>query len=374
MTTQRPAPGPATLALLAACLGAYLFQIASGADWWDAAPADLLRIGANYAPAIAAGETWRLLSGIFLHGGLVHLLLNMLALADIGSAVERRLGVPRTLAVFVLSGALGALASAARHSGAISVGASGAIFGLFAVWLLVVGGKAGEAPALVRRQRTGLAIYAVIALGSGFLIPGLDNAAHLGGFAGGLLFGLLGRERRSPHSAGRAFWLIALLVATLGWLAARAFPEAWAVPYVEGRRFDQVYRDFAVADRRIAASLQRIGRESRTGRLSDSAALARIDAEILPALRETSVRWQQERFADPAVEKERAVWVEYAQLRLDAIVALRTALVTGDPSQVRRFEAKMAAAAGLVTKVQQRRRDSPQAAPMPEASERPPTK
>jgi rhomboid protease GluP len=346
-------PPPAVAALLCGCVAAYVWSIASGADWWDAAPGDLLRLGANYAPAVAAGESWRLLTGIFLHGSVLHLLLNLLALADVGPAVERRLGSWRTLVLFLLCGAIGAIVSAARHSGAVSVGASGAVFGLFGVWLLDAGRREQESPRANRRRRLALAVYAVFALGSGFLFEGIDNAAHLGGFAGGLGLGLLAGVTRA--SAGRAFWPAALAAGLAVAVASQSLPPEWAQPYREGRRFDAIYREFAAADRQANENMRRLNREARAGRVSEAAALARLDTEIVPALREGNRRWRSERFADATIEKERLLWLEYSALRLDAISSLREAIVRQDRTMLRRFDQKMAAAAAIVEAVAARR-------------------
>lgn len=347
-------PGPATLILTIACVIAFGAQTMAGANWWDAAPADLLRFGANYAPAVAAGEPWRLISSIFLHGGLLHLLVNLIALLDIGKAVEREHGPAPTVTVFLLAGAAGALVSAARHAEAISIGASGAIFGLFGVWLATAGraNKAQDDLIPIRRRRLALAAYAIVALGSGFLIPGVDNAAHLGGFVAG---GALGLSRVADRDAGQRFWAACSVIAAAVLVSAHSLPGDWALPYVEGRRFDRIYHEFAIADRRISLQLQQLGSDSRKGRLSEADALARLDREILPTLRAHQTAWQRERFADASVEREREVWLEYARLRLEAIAALRSAIADNDPRLVARFEARMAAAAALVAAAGQKR-------------------
>lgn len=129
---------------------------------------------------VAAGEYYRLLTAAFLHGGLFHLLSNMLALASLGPQLEAALGRARFLTLYLLS-ALGgsALSLALSAPGQLGVGASGAIFGLFGAYYVVVrrvGGDTGPVLGL-------LAINLVLSV----IIPIIDWRAHVGGLVTGAL-------------------------------------------------------------------------------------------------------------------------------------------------------------------------------------------
>lgn len=161
----------------------------------------LLEMGANYPPLVwEAGQWWRLLASVFLHIGIAHLLLNGWALYQLGALFEHWLGSVPLLIVFLLSGAGGSLASLLWTRG-LSAGASGAIFGLL-----------GALVAFLLRHRDVLSPYAKSLLGQlllwaginvvfGFSMPGIDNAAHLGGCAVGFLLGLVlgGRRQLRTH-------------------------------------------------------------------------------------------------------------------------------------------------------------------------------
>ena len=154
---------------------------------------DLIAWGSNFSGLVVA-QPWRLLSGTFLHGGPAHLLLNLSALLLLGLMAEVKAGSVRWLLVYLLSGVGGSLASLWWHThGVSSVGASGAIFGLYGLVLALL---LRRGAALSRQERAGLlGLLLYFALGSlvgGLTGPsGTDNAAHLGGLATGLVAGLL---------------------------------------------------------------------------------------------------------------------------------------------------------------------------------------
>jgi rhomboid protease GluP len=150
-----------------------------------------LVLGAKDNRAIfLGGEIYRLLTAIFLHGGLAHLLFNAWSLYSLGIETERFYGTGRFLAVYFVAGLAGSLASYALSPNP-SVGASGAIFGLI--------GALGVVYYLSRRlfgefgqQQLGMLITVLmINLFMGFSTPRIDNFAHLGGLVGGLIAGWL---------------------------------------------------------------------------------------------------------------------------------------------------------------------------------------
>jgi membrane associated rhomboid family serine protease len=129
---------------------------------------------------VAEGEWWRLITAGFLHAGLMHLLFNCLALYSLGTPFEALYGRTRYAILLLISLVAGSYASITFNAeNQVSVGASGAIFGLFGA-LLVVGRRLG---ADTRPTLTLLAINTAIAIA----IPNIDWRAHLGGLAGGVV-------------------------------------------------------------------------------------------------------------------------------------------------------------------------------------------
>ena len=144
--------------------------------------ANLLKYGANYQPYIQTGEWYRLFSCIFVHASVLHLILNMYALKIIGSQIESFLGKIRYVVVFIISGLIGSLFSAILTK-SVSVGASGAIFGILGSLLyfsyhyrLVLGSS-------LKYEILPVVIFNI---GIGLFIPGVDVWAHIGGLVGGI--------------------------------------------------------------------------------------------------------------------------------------------------------------------------------------------
>ena len=133
-----------------------------------------------YGPLVNSGEYWRLFTVALVHGGLTHLFFNMFSLLVLGNPIEAALGKARFLVIFFFSLLTGSLASLYLNSYPhVSVGASGAIFGLFGAFI-----------ALGKRLNQGARdIYVIVGLNFalGFILGGIDWRAHLGGLIGGYL-------------------------------------------------------------------------------------------------------------------------------------------------------------------------------------------
>jgi len=149
-------------------------------------------MGAIHPDLFADGETWRLFTAMFLHAGVLHVALNLWALFQIGSIFEGMFGSIRFGLTYLLSGLAASVASAVLPPHVLSVGASGAIFGIIGALILAI----RRAPQLLHQPwakglTQQLIFWAVANIVIGFTIPRIDNAAHLGGFIAGLLLGLI---------------------------------------------------------------------------------------------------------------------------------------------------------------------------------------
>ena len=162
----------------------------------------MLEHGAAYAPYIMRGEYYRLFTSMFLHFGLTHLLYNMVCLLSLGDLLEKIVGPVRYLAIYLLGGMAGSLLSLLRglHSVFIPVcaGASGAIFAVIGALLSIVLRLRNEQSRAMSKR---LALMAVLMIAQGFMENGTDNAAHIGGFIGGLVLGFI--LWRRPRRARR---------------------------------------------------------------------------------------------------------------------------------------------------------------------------
>ncbi len=140
--------------------------------------------GATYGPFIRMGQYYRLLTGAFIHGGIFHLLFNMYALWIIGSQLESFIGKSRYLLVYLFSAICASLLSITMNGNVASVGASGAIFGLLGALLYFGYHYRVYLGGVIKSQ---IIPIIVINLVLGFMMPGVDNAAHIGGLIGGCL-------------------------------------------------------------------------------------------------------------------------------------------------------------------------------------------
>ncbi len=147
----------------------------------------LILWGANFRPVTLEGEGWRLMSSVFLHIGIFHLLMNMYALVYIGLLLEPILGKTRFLSAYLMTGLLASLNSLWWHPMTISAGASGAIFGMYGVFLAMLTTRLIESSTR-KALLTSIVVFVVYNLISG-LQGDIDNAAHLGGLISGILMG-----------------------------------------------------------------------------------------------------------------------------------------------------------------------------------------
>src|SRR5215208_1788806 len=179
---------PVTSLLLAAIVLTFSVETLASGSLLGTADTVLVRMGANDPQLFWAGQYWRLLTSVFLHIGLVHLLFNGWALLQLGGLFEVALGSPRMLVTFLVTGILASFASVlwlgrTGQPGAISAGASGAIFGLLGALIAYLGRRRDRLQPWARSLLSQLVFWAVVNLILGVTLPGIDNSAHLAGLA-----------------------------------------------------------------------------------------------------------------------------------------------------------------------------------------------
>jgi membrane associated rhomboid family serine protease len=165
----------------------FLLMIISGISPVEPDTHSLFLWGGNFRLAVTNGQWWRLITYMFLHAGYMHLLMNMFALFYIGLMLEPLLGKFRFAAAYILTGICAGLASIIMHSYSVGVGASGAIFGMYGVFLAMLTTKHIEKTVRNTMLRT-ILLFVVFNLGAG-IHGNTDNAAHVGGLISGLIIG-----------------------------------------------------------------------------------------------------------------------------------------------------------------------------------------
>lgn len=167
-------------------------MLIAGAGIFGPNPEVHIAWGANFGPATASGQWWRLVTSTFIHFGIVHIVFNMWALYVAGRLVERMFGHRAFLLIYLFAGVTGSIASLIWKPDVLSAGASGAVFGVFGALLAYMLRQPHSIPSNVLAQLRGSTIAFVgYSLIFGFIAPGIDNAAHLGGLAGGFVQGFM---------------------------------------------------------------------------------------------------------------------------------------------------------------------------------------
>ena len=170
-------------------------------------------------------QPWRLVTAIFLHGSILHILFNMWVLMDIGPQVEELYGSARYLFIYVVTGIGGYALSSFLWR--FSMGGSGALLGLIGMMLATTIGRRAAGMQMLRQQLIRLLIYIAI---WGIVMPGIDNWAHAGGFVTGFLLGKIMTDRPPATPQGTR------LAYTLGWIAGLAIIASFAMALLNASR------------------------------------------------------------------------------------------------------------------------------------------
>lgn len=189
----------------------FLAMTFSGASPLDPTTADLRRFGGSWAYALFA-QQWRLLTATYVHAGIIHIGFNMWCLWDLGGLAERIFDRWVYFLIYTCCGLAGSLAATWSNPGAITVGASGAVFGLAGA--LIAALYLGKLP-ISRQAMQGtlksLLMFAGYNLVFGILVPYISNSAHIGGLVTGLALGAVLAPSLTLPSPRRQLWSLAVL-------------------------------------------------------------------------------------------------------------------------------------------------------------------
>lgn len=216
-----------TNVLLGLNIGIFLLMLLNHVPLMSATSNQVLRWGANFGPLTLGAQPWRVLSNIFVHIGLIHLIGNMWALFVLGRLAESLYGRTGFLLIYLCTGVVGTMTTAWWNPLVVSAGASGALMGI--VGALVATLYAGRLPLpkkAVRPVLVTLVFWGALTLVYGFATSGsgnarIDNAAHVGGLIAGLILGYsvghhLGSEAVERHLRWRVYAVMLLMIAGFG--------------------------------------------------------------------------------------------------------------------------------------------------------------
>lgn len=347
--------------LIAANVAVFAVISAVGIRILGARPEEYLRFGANFAPLTTGGDWWRLFTCIFIHFGIVHLAFTAWALWDSGRLTERLFGNAGFCALYVFAGLCGSSFSMLWNQDVISGGASGAVYGVFGALLAYMTLERGALPPqALNRLRLSTSTFVVYSIFYGFVQSGIDNAAHLGGLAGGFIMGLiLARPLEgSPRNSGqarRAILAIALAAVTLP-TAALLTPDTSRV-YRQARALQKEIDAFSADEKRLQAAFLGIAEQSRAKSMDAPSAVVQLRANLLPAWDEAVARLARvDLDANAPARKDYELILRYARARRDGMRAVADYLDTNDPSYERRITELHEQAADALKRYQTRQK------------------
>jgi membrane associated rhomboid family serine protease len=211
---------PATYALIGINVVVFLVELAGGGSLGFSGSGSVIHDAGLRGPDIADGDWWRVITGGFLHAGFIHILFNMYVLYVAGSILEPGIGTRRFLGIYFVSLVAGSLGALIVDPNTLTVGASGAIFGLMAAVIVVARGRGVDQLA----QQFGF--FILVNLFLTFSISGISVGGHIGGLIGGLAAALLVIfvERRMSGRPGYVLEIAGILL-----MFAATFAGALAV-------------------------------------------------------------------------------------------------------------------------------------------------
>ena len=318
--------------LLALNILVWLAMVVGGVDAMNPTAEQLFDWGGNRGLVTIHGQWWRLLSAMFLHAGLLHLAFNGYALWAVGRVTEQVFGPVAFALIYFGSGLIASTISVLWQPTVVSVGASGALFGVFGSFLGFTVRRREVLPEAFVKQVSRNALSLIgINLVIGLSVKSIDLAAHVGGLmaGGGIGWLLATLTERTPRSRedNRAIRRRAVGLTTLATIAVLAV-AVWAIP-----RWDDV---FGTLDRVDAIHRQAIEAYDTA---KDALLRKRVLAErVIPAMSELEAMLAALERVPTRMRPRVAKLTQYSRLRRAAFEAELAALDSGDPARLREAE------------------------------------
>jgi rhomboid protease GluP len=332
-----------TPAILTINIIIFVFMLSQGAGLTGQNLPIYIEHGANLGALTKNNQWWRLLTALFLHYGILHLAFNMWALWDAGRLTERLYGHINFAWIYLFAGLFASLSSLYwNQDEVVSVGASGAVFGVFGALIGYLVRQRHTVPGLLLKQllRSAL-IFTGFALFFGFTIPAIDNAAHIGGLASGLILGLLLAKpltKKRPtllpamlaHAGSVSLLVIAIILAPAPYYEYQAQKQAEDII----RSFIQNEKELMDEWRTLVENLQ------NNKSFSETEALQQLN-HMLDDWSRVQNQTQVSGIIQQKAEERISLLNEYAGYRINNIRYLIRYIETGDDSQMRNISENM---------------------------------
>jgi len=310
-------------------------------------PTVLQAWGTNFGPLTTNGQWWRLVSSIFLHFGVFHLALNMWALYVGGRLAERLFGSRAFTLIYFAAGVSGSLSSLLWNPAVNSAGASGAIFGIYGAMLAFFLRKNSSIPPpIVRQQRSSGIAFIAFNLVNGFSHAGIDNAAHIGGLAVGLVMGLVMARPLEPGA--RAQMNAAFLYGRGSAIAAAIIVILFVLIHFSpaGNATEQAFRRDILGMGELEKHAQQSAKDAidklRSNQITSIEFAERIEKDVLPQWTIIHNTFEKDRVPDNS--KLKPLWEllsDYSDTRLAAFKLFDSGARTGRTADFKQAQDKL---------------------------------
>lgn len=300
---------------------------------------------ANVGPLTLGGEWWRLLTAIFAHGSLAHLLLNMWALWHIGRLSERMFGRWTFLCVYLGTGLIASLSTLVWDPARASLGASGAIFGLFGAFLAMLARRRNEIPrGVFRAHWIPTVLFVAYNLIDGAFSPGVDNAAHAGGLISGILSGFLLASSLTMSTGSLPRWRSAVAAAALGAVLATGsllYLRSAKGPVPVAQQFAASNQWYFTGESKNLATWSRLASMASQGTVSNEILGIQFEKDVVPFWEMALPKLEALQATLQGEARDYAAAVtEFARIRLDWARAIVKATKNADEEQGRLARSK----------------------------------
>lgn len=309
-----------TTLLVVTAITIYLIQAAASGYWLRLQDSTLFEWGANAGSFTVHGNWWRLLAALFLHLDPLHLIVNMWVLWSTGRLVERLFNSVSFAAIYFAAGIVGGLLSIAWNPAGMTVGASGAIFGILGAFLAyMLHGRTRIPQPVMRAHLIPTTLFIFFSILNGLAEVGIDNAAHIGGLATGLLLGWafarpLQRELGWVQLAQSVGAVLLVTLASAGLLLQVTGPVSRPGPQEQFLLDHPWYRAGEAAN---LLHWQEIANQVNAGTIPNTDLKRHFENEIIPFWREAEPRLRKEiAIAPPASKAILQAAADFAGLRL----------------------------------------------------------
>lgn len=350
--SRLPEGSPVTWSLMALNILVYLAVAYTGKQWLSFNADYLAAAGGNFSPLTTEGEWWRMLTATVLHGGLIHLLLNMYALYSFGCMAERLYSSRVFLTIYLMAGLCGSAGTLLFSPAAVGVGASGAIFGIMGAMIaFLVTDKTFLSQGARRQLLINFCIFGGYSLLQGFRHSGIDNAAHIGGLLTGLILGWLTgvplrlRNLGTGWLNGRVTAGILLVLAATG--AAAASSPRLGGDYKVHLAMIQMVRELAEKETKLTTYVKEITTAGKTRQITadDMQEFARRMQDTYASFPQ---RLEHLRPESQGLKTRKTLLYTYTKQKADAAALYQQSVNTNDKSLSEEATGKVKAANELI--------------------------